>query len=124
LADLDAVPDIDEVEGRPVDDDEDGEGEDLFGEAMEECVSFISGVSSLREQEEIDEVVLAITPRTRGSIDTLSKTSMMRKTLSKWMQLLEGLLNRLWRDGTAPPEGVVADALRLAKECRLSSVMV
>lgn len=42
LADLDAVPDVDEVEGRPVDEDEDGEGEDLFGEAMEECVTRIA----------------------------------------------------------------------------------
>jgi len=35
---MEAVPDVDEVEGRPVD-EEDGEGEDLFGEAMEEYVA-------------------------------------------------------------------------------------
>ncbi|KAG8798928.1 MCM DNA helicase complex subunit, partial [Serendipita sp. 398] len=36
LGDLEAVPDVDEVEGRPVDEDEDAEGEDLFAEGMEE----------------------------------------------------------------------------------------
>ncbi|CCA73696.1 probable DNA replication licensing factor (nimQ) [Serendipita indica DSM 11827] len=34
ISDVEAVPDVDEVEGRPV--DEDDEGEDLFGEDMEE----------------------------------------------------------------------------------------
>jgi hypothetical protein len=53
LADLDAVPDIDEVEGRPVDEDEDGEGEDLFGEAMEECVRFISALSALVNKKKL-----------------------------------------------------------------------
>jgi len=36
IDEIDAVPDVDEVEGKPVDEGEDGEGEDLFGEAMEE----------------------------------------------------------------------------------------
>lgn len=36
IGEIDAVPDVDEIEGKPVeDDDEDAEGEDLFGEAME-----------------------------------------------------------------------------------------
>jgi hypothetical protein len=37
VSDIDAVLDVDEIEGKPIDeDDEDAEGEDLFAEGMEE----------------------------------------------------------------------------------------